>query len=389
MRIAGRRDGYSSFWSWVITLCVLFMVVETAHAQCDPSNLKGVHANFNTSALTCQQSTFNREAWSLHNTLTNTLDIVFISPLQATSWAGLGFAGAPLMQDASAVLAIMTSSGTVSASDWYLKVEGEIFNHTGSQLRFSSNPVVQYEGSVAYVSFTLDLATTNVTPNYLLFAYGALYGSGQPQIHINREAVAANFAQGTLPKGYKISTDHLRKAHAAVNIVGWGILLPVGAIIARYCRLWDPTWFYLHVTFQVLGFILIVAGLILGTNLYGRLKGLSGISRHRALGIFVFVLACLQILAIVLRPKKDAKLRRYWNWYHSWVGRIALLLAAVNILVGIHVAHEKRSVTAGYAVIAALEITACLLLEFLYWIKRSKKPKVPHHAPAFGYGDDV
>jgi hypothetical protein len=80
-----------------------------------------------------------------------------------------------------------------------------------------------------------------------------------------------------------------------VNIVGWGILLPVGAIIARYCRLWDPTWFYLHVTFQVLGFILIVAGLILGTNLYGRLKGLSGISRHRALGIFVFVLACLQV----------------------------------------------------------------------------------------------
>jgi hypothetical protein len=152
-----------------------------------------------TGALWCRilSLTVGYGAWqSLHNTLTNTLDIVFISPLQATSWAGLGFAGAPLMQDASAVLAIMTSSGTVSASDWYLKFEGEIFNHTGSQLRFSSNPVVQYEGSVAYVSFTLDIATTNVTPNYLLFAYGALDGSGQPQVHINKEAVAANFAQG-------------------------------------------------------------------------------------------------------------------------------------------------------------------------------------------------
>jgi hypothetical protein len=63
MRRAGRRDGYSSFWSWMITLCVLFMVVEMAHSQCDSSNLKGVRANFNTSALTCQQSTFNREAW--------------------------------------------------------------------------------------------------------------------------------------------------------------------------------------------------------------------------------------------------------------------------------------------------------------------------------------
>jgi hypothetical protein len=101
---------------------------------------------------------------------------------------------------------------------------------------------------------------------------------------------------GPDPEGYKISTDNLRKAHAAVNILGWGILLPTGAIIARYCRQWDPAWFYLHITFQILGFIFILAGLITGSKMYGRLKGLPKLSSHRALGIFLFTLACLQVI---------------------------------------------------------------------------------------------
>jgi len=80
-------------------------------------------------------------------------------------------------------------------------------------------------------------------------------------------------------------------------------------------------------------------------------------------------------LAVLWRPKKEAKIRRYWNWYHSWVGRLALFLAAINVLVGIHVAHEKRSVTAGYVVIAAIEIITFLVMESLYWIKQRKDVK--------------
>ncbi|CAK9221662.1 unnamed protein product [Sphagnum jensenii] len=392
-RTGGKRDGYSScmlrFTALYTVLAALLMVRSTVYAQCD-QQLAVTSAPFSTSNLTCQSAFSQQAAWSRRINGTDTLDIVYIAPLTAGNWVGLGFSSTGKMDGSVGLIAVMNSSSSASATWWNL------YSHSIGPLSdpssFLHSSTVQYmsNGNVsisAVVNITAILAPN--TPDSLLFALGPVSGS-IPLQHSKYTSQVAKFAPaGTLPKGYKISTDHLRKAHAAVNIVGWGILLPVGAIIARYCRMWDPTWFYLHVTFQVLGFILIVAGLILGTNLYGRLKGLSGISRHRALGIFVFVLACLQILAIVLRPKKDAKLRRYWNWYHSWVGRIALLLAAVNILVGIHVAHEKRSVTVGYGVIAALEITAFLLLESLYWIKRSKKPQVPHHAPAFGYGDDV
>ncbi|CAK9873233.1 unnamed protein product [Sphagnum jensenii] len=379
------------FTALYTVLAALLMVRSTVYAQCDQQSLQAITpAPFNTSNLKCQNA-FSQQAWSRRINGTDTLEIVYIAPVTAGNWVGLGFSYTGKMDGSVALLAVMNASSTSPTPSWWSLYSHGINLLSDAQSSFSHNLTLQYSNGNVYISAVVNITAILApnTPDSLLFALGQVYGS-MPGQHSAESSQVASFAPaGTLPKGYKISTDHLRKAHAAVNIVGWGILLPVGAIIARYCRLWDPTWFYLHVTFQVLGFILIVAGLILGTNLYGRLKGLSGISRHRALGIFVFVLACLQILAIVLRPKKDAKLRRYWNWYHSWVGRIALLLAAVNILVGIHVAHEKRSVTVGYGVIAALEITAFLLLESLYWIKRSKKPQVPHHAPAFGYGDDV
>ena len=48
------------------------------------------------------------------------------------------------------------------------------------------------------------------------------------------------------------------KAHGAVQIFGWGVL-PIGAMVARYAKS-----FYIHITFQVTGFIFIIAGVALG-----------------------------------------------------------------------------------------------------------------------------
>ncbi len=83
--------------------------------------------------------------------------------------------------------------------------------------------------------------------------------------------------------------------HGILNLLGWGVFLPIGAIIARYCKVWDPTWFYLHISFQVLGFILIIAGLVTGLTLQDSYKGVSGLDSHRALAIIVFILAILQV----------------------------------------------------------------------------------------------
>lgn len=76
-----------------------------------------------------------------------------------------------------------------------------------------------------------------------------------------------------------------------------------------------------------------------------------------------------QVLALVLRPHKDAKVRKYWNWYHRWVGRIALLLACVNIFLGFSFEKGPNKLKLTYIVFLALTLVAFVILETIYWIK--------------------
>jgi hypothetical protein len=79
-----------------------------------------------------------------------------------------------------------------------------------------------------------------------------------------------------------------------------------------------------------------------------------------------------QVLALLFRPKKDAKLRQFWNWYHECVGRIALILAVGNIFLGMHMADAQHSLRVGYAIILTLELLATLVLEFMLWLQWKK-----------------
>lgn len=89
--------------------------------------------------------------------------------------------------------------------------------------------------------------------------------------------------------------DGLKRTHGALNLFAWGVLLPIGAIVARYCRRWDPLWFYLHAGIQFVGFILGLAGVVAGVSLYNKIQ--ADVPAHRGLGIFVLVLGILQVCA--------------------------------------------------------------------------------------------
>jgi len=85
----------------------------------------------------------------------------------------------------------------------------------------------------------------------------------------------------------------LKRSHGILNIFGWGILIIMGAIVARYFKEWDPFWFYFHASVQSLGFVLGVTGVISGFVLNNQLH--TDVSLHKVLGIIIFVLACLQV----------------------------------------------------------------------------------------------
>jgi hypothetical protein len=84
--------------------------------------------------------------------------------------------------------------------------------------------------------------------------------------------------------------------HGILNVVGWGILLPIGIMFARYLRQFeyaDPAWFYLHVSCQTIGYALDVVGWAIGLKLGIYSKGVV-YSQHQSIEIAIFVFQTLQ-----------------------------------------------------------------------------------------------
>jgi hypothetical protein len=86
--------------------------------------------------------------------------------------------------------------------------------------------------------------------------------------------------------------------HGVLNAVSWGVLLPLGVVLARYMRVFpslDPAWFYLHVACQCSGYVIGVAGWIVGLTLGSKAKGALRYPGHRNIGTALFVLSTLQV----------------------------------------------------------------------------------------------
>ena len=173
-----------------------------------------------------------------------------------------------------------------------------------------------------------------------------------------------------------------------MNMFGWGILIIIGALVARHMKQWKPTWFYAHIALQTTGFLLGLTGIICGLVLENRTEA-NNVSKHKGLGITIFVMGILQVhllstlniqytkkthmikwiyvyiqvLALLARPDKDSKYRKYWNWYHHNVGRVMIILAISNIFYGIHLADAGSSWNGGYGFVVAVLVLAAIGLE--------------------------
>ncbi|WOL15597.1 cytochrome b561 and DOMON domain-containing protein [Canna indica] len=152
----------------------------------------------------------------------------------------------------------------------------------------------------------------------------------------------------------------LAKSHALLTIIGWGILLPAGIAMARFMKHYDPSWFYLHTSTQGIGFVAGIVGVIAGFKLE---RDLGEYGAHKALGVVVLALGCVQVTAILARPKEKSKARKYWNWYHHCVGRAAVVGATANVFYGLWLAKEAKDWSYAYGVFVGVWVTAWFVLE--------------------------
>ena len=91
-------------------------------------------------------------------------------------------------------------------------------------------------------------------------------------------------------------------------------------------------------------------------------------------------LSIIKVIAFFVHPDRDSKIRKYWNWCHRWVGRLALFLASVNIVLGIQVGGAGPSWKVGYGINLAIILLTAMVLEVVSWARWSEKSVA---APAF------
>lgn len=204
-----------------------------------------------------------------------------------------------------------------------------------------------------------------ITGYGLVFVYGGDNGSNIQELW----TLSGDYRENTdIPCPHHFFTTEI--AHGILMFLAWGVCFQVGAVIARYAQFANPLWFYLHITFQLVGLCLAVAGFILGF-----LNRSQPVFPHALIGIIAMGLALWQPINALYRPdhkkgEKDSILRWIWYFIHMVTGRFALLLGLVNICLGLFLIISPSPVWITWYILLSLYIVFLIVMEIIYWMRR-------------------
>lgn len=278
-------------------------------------------------------------AWTL-NLQTSSIQIAFSGSAPSSSgWIGWGLNPVqPQMVGTSAFIAYTASNGSN-----LLPYQLTSATLGGTPLACSpidyvvQSSAVEISGTTMSMLVVLQLPNASQTTLNHVWNRGSSVSNFQPAPHSMQPNDLLGVTQIDMALGTAINVEPpgqiLRNRHGIINTVGWGILLPLGVITARYLRTFaDPLWFYLHVIIQCIGYALGVAGWVTGLKL-GMASG-GAHHQHSNIGAALFTLCTLQVMALLLRPNKDHKLKMYWNIYHHSIGFCVIILGIINVFIG-------------------------------------------------------
>lgn len=195
-------------------------------------------------------------------------------------------------------------------------------------------------------------------------------------------------------------------AHGALMLIGWGLMLPAGVVVAKLGKHRSPDgwWFKRHRAVQMCGLLLALVGFVIALTQFSVLQGpgWSPPRIHGILGCVVMGLGLLQPLNAFLRPphKQEQKppergagnggsdndggtgmissgssacsIRTMWEWLHRGVGWCAVLLAVPTLALGCAIHPSKTAFASWFCVMLCLVLG---LAVWLYFDRQKKKSK--------------
>ncbi|KAI3888472.1 hypothetical protein MKX03_015102 [Papaver bracteatum] len=305
---------------------------------------------------------------------------IIVSAAYIRGWVAMGFSPTGVMAGSSAMVGWIGEHNKASIKQYYLEEALELMvkpDQGDLNLTHVKPAVVLYRSTI-YLAFQMHFGSRK-SQQFILLAYSDKTPvDDRLKEHIERTTITFDFSQGSFSDALQDLQDKVmifKNSHRIFSIFGWGALLPVGAIISRYFRHHDPLWYYLHASIQSMGSIFALVTLLAGELLYRNDE--PDVSLHRALGYLTLVLCILQVLAFVKRPSLDSKMRWYWNCYHALVGRTALFLGALNIVIGLQIGSSSTPWKVGYGVLLAATLVTVIILEALSWLGKPVKVRSP------------
>lgn len=193
---------------------------------------------------------------------------------------------------------------------------------------------------------------------------------------------AAGICDGFLDDGYEVVLDidflvsptdasfrRLQLLHGSFMLIGWGLLLPMGAIFAKLLRHRpNGLFFKIHRGMQSLGLLCAIIGwsiALANFNVFGDRGEMN--YNHGVMGMTVMIMGLLQPLNAFFRPhapkegETKERSRMYWEFLHKGTGYSALLLAIATIGIGTTLLGSKSDQRT-FQWVYGLGVGLCLLV---------------------------
>jgi hypothetical protein len=278
---------------------------------------------------------------------------------QGNVWLGFGI-GLSMDDHADVYQGYITTEGTAIISDRH--TVGTVPPETDAQSNILASKG-SFEGGISSYHFIRPLKSPDTVDDRDitdgdLNCIIAIGQDQQPGVqHAERTKVVINFFSGTAATDSTATT--LRTWHGIVMFVSWAVLIVIGSIIARFFKNIGKAWFWAHVGLNSIGVLAFIAAfvlIIIATDIeqvthFVRDPSASGSTSYMAhawIGIIAMVFGVVQPgIGWWADRKYDPNRPSIPIWpdmVHWWIGRAAVLLALLNIYIGIYVLNDITGV---------------------------------------------